>query len=93
MMKGIAFFMRCFFTTLLCSLALAISVAQAAESMKFSSQAAALAALTARTKPSDVKGVSKSDDDDDEIVEIPVDTPTISNVHMNTPVAGETGQL
>jgi hypothetical protein len=93
MMKGIAFFMRRFFSILICSLALAISVAQAAESMKFSSQAAALAALTAPTKPSDVKGATQSNDDDDEIEEIPVDTPTISNVHMNTPVAGETGQL
>lgn len=78
----------------ICIFGSTISAAKAAESQKFSSQAAALAALTA-PKPSDTKGATTTTttEDDDDVEEIPVDTPTTSNAQVNIPVAGETGQL
>ncbi|MFL5812198.1 MAG: hypothetical protein ACJ763_01360 [Bdellovibrionia bacterium] len=82
----------------ICTFVLAISAAHAAETQQYSSQAAALAALTARSHPAAGKtSTGKTDvieeEDDDDIQEIPADTPTTSNVQVNVPVAGETGQL
>lgn len=78
---------------LICILALTTSAANAAEVQHYSSKEAALAALTAQ-KPGDSKSADKSStEEDDEVEEIPVDAPTTSHVQVNTPVAGETGQL
>jgi hypothetical protein len=81
----------------ICTPVLAISAAHAVETQQYSSQAAALAALTGRSHPATGKAsAGKTDvveESDDDIQEIPADTPTTSNVQVNLPVAGETGQL
>jgi hypothetical protein len=65
--------------------ALLIATASYADEVKhFSSQAAALEALTAPDP--------KAKDLDD-VVEVSPDTPTTNTVQYNVPVAGETGQL
>jgi hypothetical protein len=93
--KGIAFFMNRINLALMCSFGLAIPVAHAAGSQTYPSQAAALAALTAPShkSPKSASGADSSADDDDDIQEIPADAPTTSDVQVNIPVAGETGQL
>ncbi len=84
--------MKSFVFVSTCIYVLTSSAAEAVEPQKFPSQAAALAALTA-PKPLDGVSAGTGAAVDDDIEEIPVDTPTISDVQRNTPVAGETGQL
>jgi hypothetical protein len=90
--------MKSFTLASICTFVFAISAAHAVETQQYSSQAAALAALTARSHPATDKKSSagKTDvveEDDDDVQEIPADAPTTSNVQVNVPVAGETGQL
>lgn len=89
MINGIAYTTA---LSLVWAIALSSTSSAAEAAQKYTSQEAALAALTGPIKTEGKTLANVGDDFDFE--EIPADTPTTSNVQpLNISVAGETGQL